>query len=218
MDTINEPAWKAARRRSIIDTGFKMFSERGIDLVSIDEIAKACGMTRVTIYRYFPSKLDLVIEIGSVMWREYYSKMSEKYPSGITDALSAREHFELFLDCFIDLYREKRALLRFNQYFNLYIGSMHATGDQLRPYTAAIFIIKRSFLKLYRKAQRDGTLRTDISEERMFSALLHIMLAAVTRYAAGLVYVPDSGAEPVEELIMLKEMLINKFAVQSEVL
>ena len=212
MELISEPAWKAARRQRIIDKGFEMFSNKGIDLVSVDEIAGACGITRATIYRYYPSKLDLVIEIGAVKWKECIAEISKRYPGGATDSLTAREHFALLIDCFIDLYREKRELLRFNQYFNLYVKSAGTTAEQMSSYMGTIGILHAAFGRMYAKAFRDGTVRTDLSEERMFSAFLHIMLAAITRYAVGLAYVPQNGADPEDELKMLKEMLINNFS------
>ena len=51
----------------------------------------------------------------------------------------------------------------------------------------------------------------DVSEEKMFSTTLHLMLAAVTRYAVGLVYVPENGFEPEKELLVLKEALLQKY-------
>ena len=216
MEFSSEPKWKAARRRRIIDTGFEMFSNRGIDLVSVDEIAGACGMTRATIYRYYPSKLDLVIEIGAVKWKECIAEISKRYPDGSTDSLTAREHFALLIDCFMDLYREKRGLLRFNQYFNLYVKSAGATNEQMGSYLGAVGILRGAFGRMYGKALRDGTVRTDLSEESMFSAFMHIMLAAITRYAVGLAYVSENGADPEDELKMLKKMFINYFSNNKE--
>ena len=43
----------------------------------------------------------------------------------------------------------------------------------------------------------------------MFSVTLHLMLAAVTRYAVGLAYNEETDAEA--ELALLKEMLMSKF-------
>lgn len=63
---------------------------------------------------------------------------------------------------------------------------------------------------LYRKALEDHTLRTDIPWNGMFSATLHLMLAAVTRYAVGLVY--DGGIDPEKELMLQRNMLIREFS------
>ncbi|MBO6132759.1 MAG: hypothetical protein J6P05_00285 [Lachnospiraceae bacterium] len=45
----------------------------------------------------------------------------------------------------------------------------------------------------------------------MFSAVLHLMLAAVTRYAVGLAYVPESGFDAMEELETLKRAVLREY-------
>ena len=46
----------------------------------------------------------------------------------------------------------------------------------------------------------------------MFSSVFHIMLAAITRYAVGLVY--DANIDPIQELYLLKKMLMREYTVQ----
>jgi hypothetical protein len=45
----------------------------------------------------------------------------------------------------------------------------------------------------------------------MFSTTLHLMLAAVTRYAVGLVYVPESGFDAEKELEKMKMALLHEY-------
>jgi hypothetical protein len=70
---------------------------------------------------------------------------------------------------------------------------------------------RERFHNMYEKAKKDGTIRTDESEEEMFSKTLHLMLAAVTRYAVGLVYIPETGPDPVKELEFLKEIILKEY-------
>ena len=37
------------------------------------------------------------------------------------------------------------------------------------------------------------------------------MLAAATRYAVGLVYIPDKGFDPMEELLFQKDLFLMKY-------
>ena len=43
----------------------------------------------------------------------------------------------------------------------------------------------------------------------MFAATLHLMLAAATRYAVGLVYL--DGSDPEQELRLLKNMFLREY-------
>ena len=49
----------------------------------------------------------------------------------------------------------------------------------------------------------------------MFSATLHLMLAVVTRYAVGLVYVPENGFDAEKELRLQKGMILKEFTLNT---
>ena len=79
----------------------------------------------------------------------------------------------------------------------------------MQPYIQIIEELSDEFHAVYQKAMSDGLLRTDIPEKTMFSSVLHIMLAATTRYAAGLVYV--MGTDPEDELVFLRNAILREF-------
>ena len=47
------------RRATILDSALEVFSKRGYNGASIDEIATAAGISKALIYEHFPSKRDL---------------------------------------------------------------------------------------------------------------------------------------------------------------
>lgn len=48
------------RVQDLIDAGLALFLERGIEAVTIDEVAREAGMAKGNFYRYFRDKADLV--------------------------------------------------------------------------------------------------------------------------------------------------------------
>ena len=48
------------RVQDLIDAGLNLFLERGIEAVTIDEVAREAGMAKGNFYRYFRDKADLV--------------------------------------------------------------------------------------------------------------------------------------------------------------
>ena len=99
-------------------------------------------------------------------------------------------------------------MLRFNQFFNIYAQSEGIPGDRLTPFTQVIRALAGRFHEIYETGQRDGTLRTEIPEQKIFTSSLHLMLAAVTRYAVGVIYAEDSVQE---ELSLLRNMLLREY-------
>lgn len=55
---LNE-AWNSRKGREIIDGARRVFFDKGFDGASVDEIARAAGVSKATIYAYFDGKEDL---------------------------------------------------------------------------------------------------------------------------------------------------------------
>ncbi|WP_326795517.1 TetR/AcrR family transcriptional regulator [Streptomyces sp. NBC_01808] len=52
---------KQRTRRLLSETAVRLFLERGYDAVSVAEVAAAADVSKPTLFRYFPSKEDLVL-------------------------------------------------------------------------------------------------------------------------------------------------------------
>ena len=203
--------WKLDRERHILESAFRLFSEKGIESVTMPEVAKASGVGRATLYRYFASKLDLVVAIGTWKWNEYIAHHDAFVPLETHESMTGAQYMRFYLDSFLDLYRNHRDILRFNYNFNSYLQHESGTEAQRQPYLQMVGILHERFHRLCERGRRDGTLRDDISETSMFSSSFHIMLAVITRYAVGLVYVPEKDTDPESELVMLEELLLSRF-------
>lgn len=201
---------KEITRRTIMEEGFKLYAERGIELVTLPEIADASVVGRATIFRYFNSKLELVIAIATWKWEEYIKAHDESIDKHALERMTGAEFLKFYLDAFLDLYWHHSDIFRFNYNFNSYMRSEKGTSEQIRSYTRMIDSLSIQFHELYERGAKDGTLNTDIPEKEMFSSSFHIMLAAVTRYAVGLVYVYEN-ADPDKELVRLENMLLREF-------
>ena len=204
-------ATMAVRRERMLNAAYRLFTEKSITSVTLEEIAREAGCGKKTLLRYYDSKLQLVIAVAVHQWGQVLQDIPERNAESRLKRASAREEFVFYLDSFIGLYLEHRELLRFNQLFNVYVQSEQPDTGTLEPYQDMIKGLAKRFHVVYEKAERDHTIRTDIPEHEMFSATLHLMLAVVTRYAVGLVYQSEEGFDAVKELEVLKEALLAMY-------
>lgn len=201
---------KDATQKKIIETAYNLFCENTIDATTYQKIANTSGFGIATLFRYFPTKNDLVAQASAWAWKRYFDRESPVDWQNST----AAEILEAYLNEFIVLYRSSKDLLRFNQFFNVYVQREGILPDVIRPFYDVIDNVAAGFHRIYEMAKVDGTVRTDVPENEMFSSTLHLMLAAVTRYAIGLVY--DGGADPEQELLLLKDVLYQRFTARRD--
>lgn len=204
----------AAKREKMLEAGLCLFSEQAIEAVSMQDIANACGLGVATLYRYFNTKLSLVIAIGIRQWENYYREVEKLYAARGVGRMTAGDEFEFYLDCYIHLYKEHKDILRFNRNFVTYVRHEGATAEQMRTYNDIVNIFAKKFHIIYLKAEKDGTLMTDIPEDKLFVSTMHTMLSVAGKYAEGFIYPDNENRDMTEELIMLKNMILNTYTTK----
>ena len=201
----------AKKRARMLAVGFRIFSEKTIEVATIKEIAKACGFGYKTMFRYFGTKTALVIAIGANIWKEYAVKVEEMYRARGGDAMNAAEELAFFLDCFIDLYQNHKDVLRFIRNFETYIRHENVSKEDLAVYNTVVDGFARKFHAVYQKAEQDGTLKLGLPETEFFPTIMYIMPSASEKFAEGLVYPPEHEKDMTRELELLKNMILRAY-------
>ncbi|MCR5829979.1 MAG: TetR/AcrR family transcriptional regulator [Lachnospiraceae bacterium] len=205
---------KAIKTNVFLEKGYELFSSKSIESVTLSDVAKASGYGMATLYRYFDKKPGFVIAVATWKWSNFRAE-NEKRMKKNFDTMTAYRLFEFYLDSFLELYRSHRDLLRFNQFFNIFIKSENIDPKTLEPYSLMIEKYHERFHLIYLKALEDHTLKTDVPEQEMFETTLHLMLAAVTRYAVGLVYKAERESVSLKELNTLKDAFMLMYKGES---
>jgi AcrR family transcriptional regulator len=84
------------RRTQLVELGRRLFTERPYDALSIDEIARAAGISRGLLYHYFPSKRDFYVAVvGDAAQRLLETT---KLRPGLAPPEQAVERIDAYLD------------------------------------------------------------------------------------------------------------------------
>jgi TetR/AcrR family transcriptional regulator, repressor for uid operon len=70
MARLADPALAERRRREIVEAAMACFRRRGFHQASMNEICAAAGISAGALYRYFPSKADIILAIADEDQRE----------------------------------------------------------------------------------------------------------------------------------------------------
>ncbi|WP_306365809.1 TetR/AcrR family transcriptional regulator [Nocardiopsis sp. CC223A] len=90
-------AKKARTRRALIETGLRLFHERGYGNTTTEEIAASAGVSQRTFFRYFPTKEDVVLEamgsVDEVLIEHFLARPADETPfEALCNAM--RDHWE----------------------------------------------------------------------------------------------------------------------------
>lgn len=197
------------RKQKIIDAAFNIFVEKKIEPVSMGEIAEAAGMGRATLFRYYPSKLELVIAVCAARWKAYLDELDEQRPISSIGDIPAIDRFIFTLDSYIEMYQHHKDLLQYNDNFNHYVTHENASEEQLEGFRNSLYSVNTRFHLMYEKAKEDNTFRTDIPEDVFFRVTLHSMMAACAHYAGDFIWGAKDNKDYTAELVLQKEMIVD---------
>lgn len=101
---------KAATRERILTTAIALISERGMDAVSVDEIAAKAKIGKGTVYNYFAAKDDMIVAFVNELERQALDGLAAEAARGTVGAIldraawrimSAKEKHHAFVRVFL---------------------------------------------------------------------------------------------------------------------
>ena len=200
------------RRKQLIETGFRLFSEEGIENVTLQRVADEAGVGIATLYKYYLNKERLVIAISKSIWREVWQRTLGAYGADGLDRLNACDGIALYADVIIKIYREQPRFLRFSGEYKNFIRTGKTEEkkleEDLKEHLDELEPMRQLFHRMYERAETDHSIRTDIPEQELFTTVAITMLSVAERYAQGLVWADDHREEHTQKLIYLKEMIL----------
>lgn len=196
------------RKKQLLEAGFDLFSRHGIEAVSLQMVADAADVGIATLYKYYQNKLNLVIAISANVWEAVWKEVLQAVGPEELERRNAYQLVELYCDIMLRLYRERPELLRFSANYKSYICREGASEEQLAAQLDALKPINVLFHRKYEEAEADGSIRTDLPEEELFTTVTLTMLGMAERYAQGLVWAGSPAGDYGKELSHLKDMLL----------
>jgi AcrR family transcriptional regulator len=80
---------RIATRQRISDTATRLFMERGFDEVTVDEIAEAASVSRMTVFNHFSRKEDMLFDLDDMGRHDVLAALESRKP-GITPVEALR--------------------------------------------------------------------------------------------------------------------------------
>jgi AcrR family transcriptional regulator len=73
---------KVRTRRALAEAALRLFSDKGFDATTLEEVADEADVSKSTFFRFFPAKEAAAIEAEAELWTAYLAGLAERRLAG----------------------------------------------------------------------------------------------------------------------------------------
>jgi len=172
MPRVLPEEYKEIVKSKIIQAAIKVFSQKGYQNSTMDEIAEEAEMSKTTLYTYFKSKVDI---LKSISTKQNVVEMFNK-------AFEGRDYPEA-LEKFYNLMKGLQGGL--NVTFELLAQSLH-DEDLKKVYRNGYNEKLEEFQVFLQKQQEKGTIRTDVDTNTLAQNLMALSTDVTMQLVIGI--------------------------------
>ncbi|WP_372680288.1 TetR/AcrR family transcriptional regulator [Desulfosarcina sp.] len=154
------------RENLIVDAARTVFGSRTYDQVSMNEIAKAAGIAKSSIYTYFPNQEALFVETAFRDTGKFIAALKKRVLTERSTSLEA------FMDDYLDYHIEHDAHWRMITHFALHGNIGEASAEKLNQISRQVMDLLETVLKKF-----DYKGDTRLLSHTLFAALSGIMIS-----------------------------------------
>ncbi len=154
------------RENLIVDAARTVFGSKTYDQVSMNEIAKAAGIAKSSIYTYFPNQEALFVETAFRDTGKFIAALKKRVQAERSPSLEA------FMDDYLDYHIEHDAHWRMITHFALHGNIGEASAEKLNQISRQVMDLLETVLKKF-----DYQGDTRLLSHTLFAALSGIMIS-----------------------------------------
>lgn len=166
---MNQSEERQQNIQRVIKTAQDLFVKNGVVNTSVNRIAQESGLSAMSLYRYFSTRENLVLEVWKDSLSVFYGVFMRKYEEHIADAKNGYEIFLRCMDTYIEIYAIHPEWFDYTrEMFVSFAGQKaaerDAEGQKDRDFWEKFYNwIPMPALKAMQEGQEDGSIRADIN-------------------------------------------------------
>ncbi len=166
--------------RTILDAAIACFLAEGIDKTSVNDISKKCGLTQMSIYRYFGSKQAIAVAVANRLLQDYLSEHRDRCEALRRNDESGFAEFSRIVRAYIDTFEAHPEYIRFLQEMTVY-SQREALSDQLDYMHFALLDtpLNKPANEALTRGILDGSVRSEIDLLRVGQTLTNLLTGGV---------------------------------------
>lgn len=198
---------KNDRKNQAIITAAQLFIKNGISAVKMTDIADESEIGVASLYRYFNTKKQLVIDVATYMWNDLNPLFSDIVNGEKFNNADGFEQVKILAGTFCILFEHHSIFLNFIHDFDAFVLSEKISCEELYDYEKSIFNFYHYFESAIIKGRKNKMIREDFDIRNFYFTATHSLLALSQKLTSPHIIKSDSSVDGKEELAGLTDIL-----------
>lgn len=193
---------KDAKINFLVDIATDLFMCRSISEVTIKDIAISAQVGEATIYRYFGSKQNIVVQaamkIQKVVSTDFFK---------LEEGKNGYEKLKVFYESYYQIFLKHPEFYKFLNEFDAFMSV--EDNKVINPYESAIDSYKKFYMDAYKLGLKDGSVKKQADIEMFYFSTTHALLELAKKLAfKKAVLNQDTRIEKKSELLCLIDVIL----------
>lgn len=188
--------WKQVRREAMVEAALAIFTEKGIDAATLDEVAARAGVGIASVYRHFGTKADLAVAAAERLWRGEWAAFGEAHsaPAELEAHPSGHSQVKSLLNRFIRTFDDHRQVFSFLEDFDRYVVREGLAPARLAGYDQMLLEFRQVLKDALAAGQADGSVRPDVDPDLFCATVSQAFVALAEKLVSRPLVVPSDAA------------------------
>ena len=191
---------KDMKYKLIVDGVTELFLNRGINVVTIKDVASSLGLGEATIYRYFSKKENLVTEIAVKLEDEIFNSYFKE-----NNELNGYESIHKFYFSFLEVFINRKEFYRFIAEFDNFVLNKDCN---LSEYEKKLALFYEVFMNGFNKGIIDKSIKQVEDINGFYLTTTHALMGLCKKLASEDILLQDERINKVNEIKMLIDIIM----------
>ncbi|MBB6634993.1 TetR/AcrR family transcriptional regulator [Cohnella thailandensis] len=197
-------AGKESRERAILEAAEQVFTNKGIEKATMQDVANEANVGIATVFRFFPKKDKLILAVATRKMEDVLSDFREIAEFNVP----CLKKIELLFDKFSFL--ERHAQVKLLENFDSYVAHLTEPLEDIESYNSVYQEISHVFASIAEQGAKDGSIRPDVSAQDVLTTIINVF-GIFARKLTLLSHIPVARQDfpPERQLTVLKEIFLS---------
>ena len=172
-------------RRLVTECALELFLEKGVDNVTIREVAERSGLTERSVYRYFYTRADLVLATSFLFWDGIKAEVEKVVSDSSYRGMKGIEQIKIMLRFYSSLFLESPKSVRYILGAEMSLKNSGVTIDIKDRPPGRYEDSDTPLAHAIKAGIADGSVSPDVDHEEIYYMLYDAILGTMQRMALG---------------------------------